>query len=113
MCAILFSAIQNANASRIVFGKDGMLYMTVGIGDPPAAARAQDPNDLAGKVLRPARTTGPCLRTIPSSDALDTGPRFTRWAIATHWVWRVQPDTRRHLGMRGWFPNGGDEIKHL
>ena len=48
----IFSAIQGANASRIVFGRDGMVYMTVGIGDPPAAARAQDPNDLAGKVLR-------------------------------------------------------------
>src|SRR5580658_5843933 len=48
----VFSAIQNANASRIIFGKDGMVYMTVGVGDPPQAARAQDPNDLAGKVLR-------------------------------------------------------------
>ena len=32
----IFSAIQSGNASRIVFGKDGMVYMTVGIGDPPA-----------------------------------------------------------------------------
>src|SRR5437867_5832558 len=48
----VFSAIQNANASRFVFGKDGMVYMSVGIGDPPGAMRAQDPNDLAGKVLR-------------------------------------------------------------
>jgi glucose/arabinose dehydrogenase len=48
----LFSAIPSGNASRIVFGKDGMVYMTVGVGDPPGAARAQDPNDLAGKVLR-------------------------------------------------------------
>jgi glucose/arabinose dehydrogenase len=48
----IFSAIQSGNASRIIFGKDGMLYMTVGIGDPPEAARAQDSNDLAGNVLR-------------------------------------------------------------
>ena len=48
----IFSAIQTGNASRIVFGTDGMVYMTVGVGDPPAAARAQDPNDLSGKVLR-------------------------------------------------------------
>ena len=38
--------------SRIIFGRDGILYMTVGVADPPQAARAQDPNDLAGKVLR-------------------------------------------------------------
>jgi glucose/arabinose dehydrogenase len=54
----IFSAIPSGNASRIVFGKDGMLYMTVGYGDPPlgnpnpAAAPPQDPNNLAGKVLR-------------------------------------------------------------
>jgi glucose/arabinose dehydrogenase len=54
----IFSAIPSGNASRIVFGPDGMLYMTVGYGDPPlgnpnpAAAPPQDPNNLAGKVLR-------------------------------------------------------------
>jgi len=48
----IFSAIPGGNASRIVFGKDGMVYMSVGVGDPPQAPRAQDPNDLAGKVLR-------------------------------------------------------------
>src|SRR5580658_10135424 len=39
----IFSALQGGNASRIIFGRDGMIYMTIGIGDPPAAARAQDP----------------------------------------------------------------------
>jgi glucose/arabinose dehydrogenase len=48
----LFSTIPSGNASRILFGRDGMLYMTVGSGDPPIGQRAQDPNDLAGKVLR-------------------------------------------------------------
>jgi glucose/arabinose dehydrogenase len=48
----LFSTIISGNASRILFGRDGMIYMTVGSGDPPVGDRAQDPNDLAGKVLR-------------------------------------------------------------
>lgn len=54
----IFSAIPSGNASRIAFGKDGMVYMTVGFGDIPppyvnaAAAPPQDPNNLAGKVLR-------------------------------------------------------------
>jgi glucose/arabinose dehydrogenase len=48
----VFSAIPTGNASRIIFGRDGLIYMTVGVGDPPAAAQAQDPNNLAGKVLR-------------------------------------------------------------
>jgi glucose/arabinose dehydrogenase len=54
----IFSAIPSGNASRIAFGKDGMVYMTVGFGDIPppyvnaASAPPQDPNNLAGKVLR-------------------------------------------------------------
>lgn len=48
----LFSAIPSGNASRILFGRDGMIYMSVGVADPPAAAQAQDTNNLAGKVLR-------------------------------------------------------------
>ena len=48
----LFSAIPSGNASRIVFGRDGMLYMSVGVGDPPNAAQAQVTDNLAGKVLR-------------------------------------------------------------
>src|SRR5207237_7432361 len=50
--ADIFSAIPSGNASRIIFGTDGMIYMSVGVADPPAAASAQDPNSLAGKVLR-------------------------------------------------------------
>ncbi len=41
--------------SRIVFGRDGMVYMNVSAGgDPPAPASmtAQDPGSLRGKVLR-------------------------------------------------------------
>src|SRR5688572_6613166 len=47
----LFSAIPTGNASRIVFGKDGMIYMTIGHGDNNPEL-AQDPNTLNGKVLR-------------------------------------------------------------
>jgi glucose/arabinose dehydrogenase len=48
----IFSAMPTGNASRMVFGKDGMIYMSVGVGDPPNASLAQDTNSLAGKVLR-------------------------------------------------------------
>jgi aldose sugar dehydrogenase len=48
----LFSAVQANVPSRILFGRDGMVYMSVAVGDPPEAARAQDPNDLSGKILR-------------------------------------------------------------
>jgi aldose sugar dehydrogenase len=107
----LFSAIQNANASRIVFGKDGMLYMTIGIGDPPAAARAQDPNDLAGKVLR-LRSDG----TVPADNPFVGRPGYRpeiytlghRNALGL----AVQPDTGAIWECEDG-PNGGDEINIL
>jgi glucose/arabinose dehydrogenase len=107
----IFSAIQNNNASRIVFGKDGMVYMTVGIGDPPAAARAQDPNDLAGKVLR-LRDDG----TIPPDNPFVNRPGYRpeiytmghRNALGL----AVQPDTGAIWECEDG-PNGGDEINIL
>jgi glucose/arabinose dehydrogenase len=107
----VFSAIQGANASRIVFGKDGMVYMTVGIGDPPGAARAQDPNDLAGKVLR-LRDDG----TVPPDNPFVGRPGYRpeiytmghRNALGL----AVQPDTGAIWECENG-PNGGDEINIL
>ncbi len=107
----IFSAIQNGNASRIVFGNDGMVYMTVGIGDPPAAARAQDPNDLAGKVLR-LRDDG----TVPPDNPFVNRPGYRpeiytmghRNALGL----AVQPDTGAIWECEDG-PNGGDEINIL
>ena len=54
----LFTAIPIGNASRIVFGQDGMIYMTVGYGrhpPPPTPIRSRRRRrirHLAGKVLR-------------------------------------------------------------
>lgn len=48
----IFSAVHANMPSRIIFGRDGMLYMSVAVGDPPEAERAQDPNDLSGKIIR-------------------------------------------------------------
>lgn len=48
----IFSAI-DGTASRIAFGRDGMIYMSVGVLDPPALGQlAQDTSSLGGKVLR-------------------------------------------------------------
>jgi glucose/arabinose dehydrogenase len=107
----LFSAIQSGNASRIVFGKDGMVYMSVGVGDPPGANRAQDPNDLAGKVLR-LRDDG----TVPSDNPFvsRTGYRPEIFTMGHRNIlgMTVNPETGAVWECEAG-PNGGDEINVL
>jgi aldose sugar dehydrogenase len=107
----LFSAIQGANASRIVFGKDGMVYMTVGIGDPPGAWRAQDPNDLAGKVLR-LRDDGTVPRDNPFVGRAGYRPEIYTMGHRNALGLAVQPDTGAIWECEDG-PNGGDEINVL
>ena len=87
----IFSAIPSGNASRIVFGKDGMLYMTVGVGDPQPpylnlpSQPAQDPNSLAGKVLR-LKDDGTVPGDNPFVGRAGYRPKSSRWATATRSV---------------------------
>jgi aldose sugar dehydrogenase len=107
----LFSAIPDANASRIVFGKDGMVYMSIGIADPPNAARAQDPNDLAGKVLR-LKDDG----TVPSDNPFvgrsGYRPEIFTMGHRNPLGLMVHPDTGAVWEDEDG-PNGGDEVNIL
>ena len=50
---IFESHTTDTEASRIVFGRDGMIYMSIsGPGSGPDVTRAQDPGDYAGKAGR-------------------------------------------------------------
>jgi glucose/arabinose dehydrogenase len=107
----LFSATATGNASRIIFGKDGMLYMTVGTGDPPAAARAQDPNDLGGKVLR-LRPDGTVPPDNPFVRRAGYRPEIYTMGHRNALGLAVQPDTGAIWECEDG-PNGGDEINIL
>ena len=107
----LFSAVPGGNASRIVFGKDGMVYMTVGTGDPPGAARAQDPNDLAGKVLR-LRDDGTVPPDNPFVGRAGYRPEIYTLGHRNALGLAVQPDTGAIWECEDG-PNGGDEINVL
>jgi glucose/arabinose dehydrogenase len=107
----IFSATATGNASRIIFGKDGMLYMTVGTGDPPAAARAQDPNDLAGKVLR-LRPDGTVPPDNPFVGRAGYRPEIYTMGHRNALGLAVQPDTGAIWECENG-PNGGDEINIL
>jgi glucose/arabinose dehydrogenase len=62
------------NGGRIAFGPDGMLY--AGVGDAGEPARAQDPESLAGKILRLAPDgTVPGDNPDPGSPVYSSGHR--------------------------------------
>ncbi len=107
----LFSATQSGNASRIIFGRDGMLYMTVGIGDPPAALRAQDPNDLAGKVLR-LRDDGTVPADNPFVGRAGYRPEIYTLGHRNALGLAVNPETGAIWECENG-PNGGDEVNIL
>ncbi len=107
----IFSAIPSGNASRIVFGKDGMAYMSVGVGDPPAAASAQDPNSLAGKVLR-LRDDGSVPPDNPFVGRAGYRPEIYTLGHRNALGLAVQPDTGAIWECEDG-PNGGDEINVL
>jgi glucose/arabinose dehydrogenase len=88
-----------------------MIYMSVGTGDPPGAARAQDPNDLAGKVLR-LRDDG----TVPPDNPFVGKPGY-RSEIYTMGHRNVLGLAVHPVSGAIWEceagPNGGDEINIL
>src|SRR5215469_12917970 len=107
----IFSAIPDTNASRMAFGKDGMIYMGVGIADPPNAARAQDPNDLAGKVLR-LKDDGTVPPDNPFVGKAGYRPEIFTMGHRNALGLAVEPDNGAIWECEDG-PNGGDEINIL
>jgi aldose sugar dehydrogenase len=113
----IFSAVPSGNASRIVFGKDGMIYMTVGFGDPPppytnvAALPPQDPNSLSGKVLR-LKEDGTVPSDKPFVSRAGYRPEIYTMGHRNMIGLTVQPDTGAIWESENG-PNGGDEINVL
>lgn len=107
----LFSAVPNGNASRILFGRDGMLYMSLASGDPPQGDLAQNPGVLNGKILR-LRDDG----TVPADNPF-VGREGYRPEIFTmgHRVplgLAINPVTGDIWECENG-PNGGDEVNVL
>jgi aldose sugar dehydrogenase len=113
----IFSAIPSGNASRIVFGKDGMLYMTVGFGDPPppytnvVGLPPQDPNHLAGKVLR-LKDDGTVPPDNPFVGRAGYRPEIYTMGHRNMIGLAVHPETGAIWESENG-PNGGDEINVL
>jgi glucose/arabinose dehydrogenase len=116
----IFSAIPSGNASRIIFGRDGMIYMSLGYGDPPQANQGnpdpekmppQDPNNLAGKTLR-LKDDG----TVPSDNPFvgRAGYRPEIYTLGHRNILGLakHPTTGAIWSVENG-PNGGDEVNEL
>ena len=101
----------DTEASRIAFGHDGMLYMTISAPGSPDVTRAQDPSDYAGKVVR-LHDDG----TVPRDNPFVGRPRykpgiFTLGHRNGHGL-AVNPETGEVWASEQG-PSGGDEINVL
>jgi aldose sugar dehydrogenase len=101
----------DTEASRITFGRDGMLYMSISAPGEPSVKRSQDPNDYAGKTVR-LRDDG----TIPTDNPYIGRAGFKPGIYTTghrngHGL-AVNPETG-DLWQTEQGPNGGDEINVL
>lgn len=108
---IFQSGATATEASRVSFGTDGMIYMSISAPGSPDNGRAQDPNDYAGKVIR-LRDDG----SVPSDNPF-VGRRGYKPAIYTlghrngHGL-AVNPETGE-IWQTEQGPSGGDELNVL
>jgi glucose/arabinose dehydrogenase len=96
-------------ASRVTFGRDGMLYVSVGApGGGPEVSRSQDPNDYAGKVVR-LRDDGSIPPDNPFVHRSGYQPAVYSLGHRNGHALVVNPETG-DLWQTEQGPNGGDEV---
>ncbi len=96
------------SASRIVFAKDGTIYMSSGNADETSEGPPQNPNDYRGKVLR-LRDDGSVPPDNPFVGRAGHKPEIFSLGHRTQLGMALNPETGElWAGEQG--PNGGDEI---
>jgi glucose/arabinose dehydrogenase len=107
----VFNTGAAGSASRIVFGRDGTIYMSSGNAAETPNAPPQDPNDLRGKVLR-LRDDGTVPSDNPFVGRAGYRPEIYTMGHRTQLGMAMNPETGEiWAGEQG--PNGGDEINAL
>ena len=104
----LFSSDVTTEASRIVFGRDGMIYMSLGRSQEGANAPAQDPNNYGGKLLR-LRDDGTVPPDNPFVGRAGYKPEIYTMGHRNQLGLAVNPETGEVWASEQG-PNGGDEI---
>jgi aldose sugar dehydrogenase len=108
---IFESGATDTEASRIAFGRDGMLYMSISAPGSPKVRRSQDPDDYAGKTVR-LRDDG----TVPDDNPFVGRPGFKPGIFTMghrngHGL-AINPETGE-LWESEQGPSGGDELNIL
>ena len=119
----IFSATATGNASRILFGRDGSIFMSIGSGDPsPDQYRqndvnlmlkmpAQDPMNLGGKTLR-LKDDGTVPRDNPFVGKSGYRPEIYTLGHRNILGLAMNPETGAIWSVENG-PNGGDEVNEL
>jgi glucose/arabinose dehydrogenase len=104
----LFSSDVLTEASRILFGPDGMLYMSLGRSQEGANAPSQDPNNYGGKLLR-LRDDGTVPADNPFVGRAGYKPEIYTMGHRNQLGLAVNPVTNQ-IWASEQGPNGGDEV---
>ena len=108
---IFDSGATDTEASRVAFGRDGMLYMTISAPGSPRVFRSQNPDDYAGKVVR-LRDDG----SIPGDNPFAGRPGYKAGIYTlghrNGHALAVNPETGE-LWATEQGPSGGDELNIL
>ena len=96
------------SASRIVFGRDGMLYMTTGSGGGANFGQGQEKNIHKGKILR-LRDDGTVPKDNPFVSDASFRPEIYTWGHRNSLALIVHPVTGELWNSENG-PNGGDEV---
>jgi glucose/arabinose dehydrogenase len=119
----IFSGPASGNPARILFGRDGSLFMSIGSGDPSpdqylqgsAELRlnmpAQDPMSLAGKTLR-LKDDGTVPKDNPFSGKSGYRPEIYTLGHRNILGLTMNPETGAIWSVENG-PNGGDEVNEL
>jgi len=108
---IFESGATDTEASRLVFGRDGMIYMTISAPGSPKVQRSQDPGDYAGKVVR-LRDDGSVPPDDPFVGREGYKPAIFRMGHRNGHALAVNPDTGE-IWATEQGPSGGDELNIL
>jgi glucose/arabinose dehydrogenase len=118
----IFSGPAAGSPSRILFGRDGSLVMSIGFGDPPVADQestdevrlhmpAQDPMSLQGKTLR-LKDDGTVPRENPFVGKSGYRPELYTLGHRNILGLTLNPESGAVWSVENG-PNGGDEVNEL